>query len=533
MSNQVNQNKTIAIPCGALVVLSGLPGAGKSTLKASAHGFRDLDSAWLSMDDIRVRLLGSYEDLTDSGERFLEIPQSANNEVFTILRTIVTARLTHGRTCILDGTWLTDADRKVWADLAAEVGAPFKVVILDSSLEECLAGNQSRNTRVPEHRIREMFQPPAPPALVNAKGEEVPQTAPQGFMRTSSYPFEIAHRGDILSHTLPDLGNDQWDVVGDIHGLTQEFLQLLKNAGWNVDGDVLSHPEGRRLLILGDLVDRGYDSLGLLRIVRKAVMAGVAVCLKGNHEDKAVRFYDTAKREGIERWTSYANAETGMQLYKAADGAELVAFMRGLPAFMTLCQDDLNFAFVHGDMKRFDAELTAKADMVFGQSGYRRGVDSDALYEERYRHGLNIWTLFRGHIPQTSPQEHVFSLERHPFQNGELVLLRLDQMIARIKAGASQREAFEASILTQKCDYDFEAVSRKWDLAKGVESLVTNKMATRQLDDTKMLRVYKYSKSTFFDNRWGESEWLIKARGIVLDAGGNIVSHPFDKCFNV
>lgn len=525
--------KDIFIPVGSLVVLSGLPGAGKSSLKANAQNFRDLDQAWLSMDDLRLQVLGSYLDLDDEGRLFEEVPQSANQEVFAILTSLVKARLYHGRTCILDGTWLTDADRKVWADMAAQYGANFLVVVLDTPLEDCVVGNGRRNKRVPESRIHEMMNPAKPEPLVTPSGKVVEQTAPQGFMRTSVYPHVIANRGDRLVSQLPDLGHERWDVVGDVHGLTQEFLVLLQRAGWQVTDGHLSHPQGRKLLLLGDLVDRGYDSLGLVRLIRRAVLDGVAVCIKGNHENKVVRFYDTAKREGIVRWTSFANAETGMQLIHAEDGAELVAFLRALPTFKVLrTHDRLNMAFVHGDMKRFDAELTAASDMIFGQSGYRRGVDTDAQYEERFKRGLNAWTLFRGHIPQTSEQEHVFSLERHPFQNGELVLLRLDGMLQAIRAGASQREAFVANIMTQACDYDFEAVSRKWDLMKGVESLVTNKMATRQLDDTKMLRVYKYSKQTFWDNRWGESPWLLKARGIGLDAGGRIVSHPFDKCFN-
>ncbi len=525
--------KDIFIPSGALVLLSGLPGAGKSSLVRSAVEFRDLDQAWLSMDKLRLQLLGSFTELDDEGRCYEDIPQSANTEVFSILMTMVRARLKHGRTCIVDGVWATDVDRKAWADLATEYGVPFLVVIVDTSLDECLAGNADRVFRVPEFRIREIMDPPKPPAITTSSGKVVEQTAPQGFMTTSVYPFVVAHRGDRLVQKLPSLEHELWDVVGDVHGLTEEFLQLLKKAGWSVAGGRLTHPQGRKLLLLGDLVDRGYDSLGLVRLIRRAVQDGVAEALQGNHEDKVVRFYDTAMREGIERWTSFANAETGMQLIQAADGAELVSFMRQLPPYRVLqTQDGFHLAFVHGDMRRFDAELTPSGDMVYGQSGYRRGVDSDALYEDRYARRLNTWTLFRGHIPQTSEQEHVFSLERHPFQKGELVLLRLDDMLNKARAGQSLREAFNASVITQACDYDFEAVSRKWDLAKGVEGLVSNKMATRQLDDTKMLRVYKYSKQTFWDNRWGESPWLLKARGLVLDAGGRIVSHPFDKCFN-
>lgn len=530
-TNQVN------IQAGSLVVLSGLPAAGKSTLRQMARGFRDLDQAWLSMDSLREQILGTQHQLDANGEIFVDVPQSANERVFAILAQMVTARLEHGRTCILDGTWPTDADRGTWADLAKKHGAPFQVLILDTPLEACLAANALRLKRVPEQSIREINQPPAPPPVVNRNGKAQEQTAPMPFMRTSAHPYQVIDRYTVINQVLPSLEDNNWDVVGDVHGLTNELLAFLATLGWALVDGVLRHPDNRKILFLGDLVDRGYDSLGLLRIVRNSVRAGTAVCLKGNHEDKLVRFYERATTVGIEKWTSLSNADTGVELLKSKDAEALVEFIRQMPSYLTWKpKDGLQVAFVHGDVHTFDAELSTKGDLVYGQSGFRRGVDQDAQYQKRYDLMLNAWTLFRGHIPQTSVQENVFSLEQHAFENGKLLAIRLDDWLACLgteEEGMTQRQAFEHCVRSYACEYSYEkVVQERYAATTALEQLAAKKAVHRQFDDSKLLRVFKYSKQTFWDNNWGLSPWLLKARGLVLDPAGQVVSHPFDKVFN-
>ena len=157
------------------------------------------------------------------------------------------------------------------------------------------------------------------------------------------------------------------------------------------------------------------------------------------------------------------------------------------------------------------------------------------MYEERYAAGINKYTLVRGHIPQTSEQAHAFSLERHPFQKGELVLMRLDQVteVFRYSTDAQERiKAFKAALITQQCDFDFDEYSKKYALGKGMTKLLESKSVFSSRDPSGMFRTYKYSKATFWNNSWGESPLLFKARGLVLDPAGKIVSHPFDKVFN-
>ncbi len=71
------------------------------------------------------------------------------------------------------------------------------------------------------------------------------------------------------------------DVVGDIHGEFGALQSLLERLGYRPDG---VHPQGRRLVFVGDLVDRGPRSWSVVRFVQPLLEAGLAQCVMGNHE---------------------------------------------------------------------------------------------------------------------------------------------------------------------------------------------------------------------------------------------------------
>jgi len=79
------------------------------------------------------------------------------------------------------------------------------------------------------------------------------------------------------------------DVVGDVHGQHDALVALGRRLGYRVDGD-WSHPDHRALVFLGDLVDRGPDSLGVAELVMDLVARRRAICLMGNHEYNLVAY---------------------------------------------------------------------------------------------------------------------------------------------------------------------------------------------------------------------------------------------------
>ena len=71
------------------------------------------------------------------------------------------------------------------------------------------------------------------------------------------------------------------DIIGDVHGEAGPLFQLLDVLGYDGNGH---HPEGRRLVFVGDLVDRASDSIAVVDFVKQLINEGRALAVLGNHE---------------------------------------------------------------------------------------------------------------------------------------------------------------------------------------------------------------------------------------------------------
>jgi protein phosphatase len=107
---------------------------------------------------------------------------------------------------------------------------------------------------------------------------------------------EVAEAGIVRQKHLKDYSHERgpFDVIGDIHGCRSELETLLTELGYtsvrdDLDRPVDAHNEDRKAVFVGDLVDRGPDSPGVLRLVMGMVANGHALCVSGNHENKLVR----------------------------------------------------------------------------------------------------------------------------------------------------------------------------------------------------------------------------------------------------
>lgn len=90
---------------------------------------------------------------------------------------------------------------------------------------------------------------------------------------------------------MKDTKSKAWDVIPDIHGQRGKLESLLAELGYERIAGTYRHAE-RRVLFLGDYIDRGPDIRGVLKIVRSMVEAGEAVALMGNHELNALHFHN-------------------------------------------------------------------------------------------------------------------------------------------------------------------------------------------------------------------------------------------------
>ena len=262
---------TIELPDFALVVLVGASGSGKSTF-AHAH-FAATEV--LSSDEFRAAV---SDDETD---------QSATSDAFDALHHLAGLRLKRRKLTVIDATNVQESARKPLLELARRYFAVAVAIVLDVPEAVCAARNDSRPNRafgrhVVARHVKELRR-----SLKSLKKE--------GFR----YVFSLAGEREIADTTItrvplfPDKRGETgaFDIIGDVHGCYDVLLSLLAQLGYgkNDATGAYTHAGGRRLVFVGDLVDRGANSVGVARLVMDCVDAGAAFCVPGNHDDKLKR----------------------------------------------------------------------------------------------------------------------------------------------------------------------------------------------------------------------------------------------------
>ncbi|AGL13625.1 polynucleotide kinase-phosphatase [Actinoplanes sp. N902-109] len=257
------------LPELALVALVGISGSGKSTFARTHFAPTQV----LSSDYFRGLVADDEND------------QSASGDAFDVLHYVAAKRLKAGRLTVVDATNLQPHARAGLVKVAREHDVLPVAVVLD--VPEALAWErtQARPDRTFGRQVLNRMH--------RDLRRSLGQLAREGFRKVHVLRGvdEIA----AASIRYEKLFNDKreltgpFDIIGDVHGCHAELVQLLTTLGYAVSDDNAVHPEGRTAVFVGDLVDRGPDSPGVLRLVMGMVRAGTALCVPGNHEQKLAR----------------------------------------------------------------------------------------------------------------------------------------------------------------------------------------------------------------------------------------------------
>jgi len=260
----------ISIPELCLVVLIGSSGSGKSTF-ALRH-FKP--SEVLSSDHYREVVSDDAND------------QTVSAAAFDALHHIAGLRLALGRLTVIDATSVKPQDRAPLVRIAREHDVFPIAIVLDVDERICIGRNAARPDRqfgpqVVRNHVRMLRQ-----GLRGLEREGFRQVA---ILRQPEAIEAIRiERTPLWSNRTQETG--PFDIIGDVHGCLVELEELLDQLGYLSDAEVgWRHPDGRKAIFLGDLVDRGTDVVGVINLVRRMVAAGVAWCVPGNHDVKLQR----------------------------------------------------------------------------------------------------------------------------------------------------------------------------------------------------------------------------------------------------
>lgn len=322
----------IAIPEVALVLLVGASGSGKTRF-AREH-FGPYES--ISSDECRGMVSNDPND------------QSATQAAFDVLHAIAAKRLEAGLLTVIDATNVQVAARASLIQLARDHDVLPVAIVFDLAESVLVEHDRGRADTPRGERVIRRQQGQLRRSLRGLRREGL-----RGVHVLSTVE-EVAAARIVRRRLLTDLRDDHgpFDVIGDVHGCLTELEDLLGELGYAIqrDGEGRAvdaiHPEGRRALFLGDLVDRGPDSVGVLRLAMGMHGAGHALAVPGNHEEKLV-----AALDGKRKTTTHGLAETMLQLSRetAEFRREVRDWAHGLVSHLVL--DDGRLVVAHAGLK--------------------------------------------------------------------------------------------------------------------------------------------------------------------------------------
>ncbi|RSK50187.1 polynucleotide kinase-phosphatase [Hymenobacter rigui] len=368
---------SLKLPELSLVLLIGTSGAGKSTFARRLFAPTEI----VSSDQCRALVSDDEND------------QSATTDAFALLHYLVGLRLKRGLLTVVDATNVQPEARKTLVQLARDYHVLPTAVVLD--VPDRVAEDRNRQRAERRHLGRHVI-----PNQRQQLRRSLKTLKQEGFRHIYHLrgPEEVdavqtIQRDPLYSNRKQDTG--PFDIIGDVHGCYQELVQLLAQLGYAVEetpvldardlgvrvtrvasrdplgAGPLSGREGepdgsgtesfvspslpergpggeaiRRVLFLGDLVDRGPDSPKVLRLVMHMVQSGLALCVPGNHDIKLLRYLN-----GKQVNEKHGFAETVQQLALESDTfkSQVRQFLDGLVSHYVL--DGGKLVVAHAGMR--------------------------------------------------------------------------------------------------------------------------------------------------------------------------------------
>ncbi|MEM9834565.1 MAG: polynucleotide kinase-phosphatase [Bacteroidota bacterium] len=368
------RENTIKIPELSLVTLIGVSGSGKSTF-AKKH-FKATEI--VSSDACRSIVSDDENN------------QAATPDAFDLLHYIAGKRLKNGLLTVVDATNVQKESRKSLVQLARQYHCLPVAIVLDVPEGLCQKRNDQRSDRsFGKHVIRQQ-RSQLRRSLKGLKQE--------GFrhIHVLRSEEEVEAVEKIVREKLYNDKKDEQgplDIIGDVHGCYDELVALLEKLGYEINptedqgdssrgatyGLAVTHPEGRKAVFLGDLVDRGPESPAVLKLVMSMVRSGAAYCVPGNHDMKLHRYLkgkNVQLKHGLEKTVEQLAGESEAFL------SDVKEFLYGLVSHYVL--DDGKLVVAHAGLKEEMQGRGSGAVRAFSMYGETTGEIDEFGLPVRY-----------------------------------------------------------------------------------------------------------------------------------------------------
>jgi protein phosphatase len=408
----------IDLPDFCLVALIGASSCGKSTF--AAKHFKPTEV--LSSDFFRGLVADD------------ENAQDASAAAFDALYYIARKRLEAMRLTVVDATNVQASARRRVIELAKEQNCHPVALVFNMPERVCRERNAARSDRrLPDRALQRQC---------NELRRSLKGLKREGFRYV--YILSDPEEAESVEMVRTPLWNDKrtehgpFDIIGDVHGCFDELLTLLTTLGYAEDAEgVPTHPEGRRVVFLGDLCDRGPKNVAVLRLVMGMVQKGAALCVPGNHD---VRLSQKLKGRDIRLTHGLQNTLDEPAWESEAFRADVIKFLDGLISHYVL--DAGKLVVAHAGVKEHfqgRGSMRVRDFCLYGETtgetdAYGLPVRLDWANEYRGR----AMVVF-GHIPHVEPAvlNNTYCIDTGCVFGGKLSALRYpEREIVSVKAKA-------------------------------------------------------------------------------------------------
>ncbi|WP_209125542.1 bis(5'-nucleosyl)-tetraphosphatase PrpE [Alkalihalobacillus sp. BA299] len=222
------------------------------------------------------------------------------------------------------------------------------------------------------------------------------------------------------------------DIIGDIHGCYDEFVQLTEKLGYDWSENIPIHPTGRKLAFVGDLTDRGPHSVKVIEIVYELVNRKLAYYVPGNHCDKLYRYFlgrNVQTTHGLE--TTVAELEQLSRKEYNAISAKFRKLVENSNLYAVL--DDGKLVIAHAGIRqdyigRHDKKV--KTFVLYGDiTGEKHPDGSPVRRDWAKNYSGEAWIVY-GHTPVAEPRfiHNTVNIDTGCVFGGKLTALRYPEL---------------------------------------------------------------------------------------------------------
>lgn len=223
------------------------------------------------------------------------------------------------------------------------------------------------------------------------------------------------------------------DIIGDIHGCFRELKELTLKLGYDWSPGFPVHPERRKLAFVGDLTDRGPNSLRVVEVVWTLVVdKKQAFYTPGNHCNKLYRYFlgNIVKiAHGLETTVAEFHKLSGEE--QKIIRKKFISLYEQSPLYHLFEEDKLIIchAGIREDLIGKNNQKV-KTFVLYGDITGEKNRDGTPVRLDWAKHYQGRYTIVYGHTPVKKPRVvgNTYNIDTGAVFGGKLTALRFPEM---------------------------------------------------------------------------------------------------------